>query len=362
MKGKVLFVCLLLAAASACHAAAGEFPASDARITWVGRTAVQGGDVSFDWSGVYAIVQFYGDELKLRASDSGKNYYNVWLDDMSAEPHNTFCLQSRDTTVTVISTPKPDFHTAIIQKRTEGEQGCATFHAFIADDLGQARPVQARVIEFVGDSYTCGYGTLSDRATDPFTPETEDCNLTYAAIIARYFGADYWLIAHSGMGVARNYGDKFPGWYMPDRYLQTFDEKKQPAWSAGKYGVKPALTVIYLATNDVSGRKQPTREAFIQNYLLLIREAKDNYGADHPVLCIVPKGRDLMFDYIKGAMTQNQMKKVSYMVLTSSVHDSAGELGASYHPNYRGQLKKAFAILPYVSTITGWPLENKVLE
>ena len=364
MTGKHLLACLLLLAAPACHTAAEEFPASDTRITWVGRTDVRGGDVSFDWSGVYAIVQFYGDALKLRASDSGKNYYSVWFDrsEMTAEPDGTFCLQSRDTTVTVVTAPHTGHHTAIIQKRTEGEQGCATFHAFIADDLGQARPVNGRVIEFIGDSYTCGYGTLSHNARDPFTPETEDCGKTYAAVIARHFGADYWLIAHSGMGVARNYADKFPGWFMPDRYLQTFDEKKQPAWSAAKYGVKPALSVIYLATNDVSGQKQPTREAFVKNYLALIQRTKDNYGADHPVLCIVPKGRDLMFDYIKAAMLQCKLKNVTYMVLTGKVHDSADDLGASYHPNYQGQIKKAYAILPYISTITGWPIEAKALE
>ena len=50
------------------------------------------------------------------------------------------------------------------------------------------------------------------------------------------------------------------------------------------------------------------------------------------------------------------------MVLTGKVHDSAGELGASYHPNYAGQTKKAYAILPYVSTITGWPIEDKLLK
>ena len=365
MKGKQYLFALLFVLAGCLQATADEFPASDARITWIGRTAVQDGDVSFDWSGVYAIVQFRGHELQLRASDSGKDYFSIWVDkaDMTAEPDGTFCLQSRDTTLTVCTAGgHAGPHTVIIQKRTEGEQGCATFHAFRAEGLEQARSAHERVIEFIGDSYTCGYGTLSHKATDPFTPETEDCGKTYAAIIARHFGADYWLIAHSGMGVARNYADRFPGWFMPDRYLQTFDEKKQPAWSAAKYGVKPDLTVIYLATNDVSGQKQPTREAFIKNYLRLIQSAKDNYGADHPVLCIVPKGRDLMFDYIKGAMLQCKMKNVTYMVLTSSVHNSRDELGASYHPNYQGQLKKAYAILPYVSTLTGWPLERKILE
>ena len=361
--GQHLLACLLLLAAPVCRVAAEEFPASDSRITWVGRTAVQGSDVSFDWSGVYALVQFHGDTLTLRASDTGKDYFNVWYDRdaMVALPDATFCLSSRDTTLTLFD-GAPGEHRLIVQKRTEGEQGCATFHAFCADSLGQARPVRERVIEFVGDSFTCGYGTLSDNARDPFTPETEDCNRTYAAVIARHFGADFWLVAHSGMGIARNYGDMLPGYYMPDRYLQTFDEKKQPSWSAARYGVKPALSVIYLATNDVSGQKQPTREAFVKNYLTLIQRTKDNYGADHPVLCIVPKGRDLMFDYIKAAMLQCKMRNVTYMVLTSKVHNSADELGASYHPNYQGQIKKAYAILPYISPITGWPIEAKTLQ
>jgi len=163
------------------------------------------------------------------------------------------------------------------------------------------------------------------------------------------------------MGVARNYGDKFPGWYMPDRYLQTFDEQKTPLWQP-EGGPVPALSVIYLATNDVSGRKQPSRDAFVSNYLRLIRATKDRYGENHPVLCIVPQGRDVMFDYIKAAMLQCRMKNVSYMVLTGKVYDRQGDLGASYHPNYRGQLKKAYAILPYVSTITGWPMSGKVLQ
>ena len=325
--GKHFLACLLLLAVPVCRSEAQEFPASDSRITWVGRTAARGADVSFDWSGVYALVQFRGDTLRLRASDTGKDYFNVWYDRdaMTALPDTTFCLSSKDTTLTLFA-GAPGEHRLIVQKRTEGEQGCATFHAFCADSLGQARPVRERVIEFVGDSYTCGYGTLSDSARDPFTPETEDCNRTYAAVIARHFGADFWLVAHSGMGIARNYGDMLPGYYMPDRYLQTFDERKQPAWAADKYRIK------------------------------------DNYGEAHPVLCVVPKGRDIMFDYIKAAMLACQMKQVTYMVLTSSVHDSEGELGASYHPNWRGQLKKAYAIIPYVSTLTGWPLEDEPLR
>ena len=211
---KHLLAFFLLLAAPVFSASAQEFPASDSRITWIGRTDVRDGDVSFDWSGVYAVVDFRGDTLQLRASGTGKSIFNVWIDRdaMTPAPDTTFCLAGRDTTFTLFA-GAADTHRIVVQKRTEGEQGCATFHAFRADSLLQARPVRERVIEFVGDSYTCGYGTLSDSATDPFTPETEDCNRTYAAVIARHFGADFWLVAHSGMGIARNYADVLPGWY-----------------------------------------------------------------------------------------------------------------------------------------------------
>ena len=67
---------------------------------------------------------------------------------------------------------------------------------------------------------------------EPFKPQTENCNKAYACIIARYFGADYTLIAHSGRGAARNYGDKNATSQntMADRVANTFDEAAEPAW------------------------------------------------------------------------------------------------------------------------------------
>mgnify|MGYP006321962583 CR=1 FL=1 len=74
-------------------------PASDERVTYVGRTLVEGNDVSFDWTGVYFRLAFTGKSLTMRVSDSKwdatpqmaatrHNYYNVWLDTlMSAFVH-----------------------------------------------------------------------------------------------------------------------------------------------------------------------------------------------------------------------------------------------------------------------------------
>lgn len=101
----------------------------------------------------------------------------------------------------------PGPHTVTVQKRTEAEQGRTTLYGIEADGaLLDLPPAPSRLIEFIGDSHTCGYGTEGKTASEPFTPETENCDLAWGCIVARCFDADYVLTAHSGQGVVRNWG------------------------------------------------------------------------------------------------------------------------------------------------------------
>ena len=186
---RLIFFCLLAASASLATARE-QTPASDSRITYVGRTLVNGEEVYFDWSGVYARIRFTGGYLALTAGDSGRNYYNVWIDrEPSADPDRIVVID-RDTTVVLFSSKierKPRVHNLVIQKRTEGEQGRAVFRSFETDgSLLQAEGLRERVIEFIGDSYTCGYGSENSVREDPFRPEDENPAKTYADILCRY--------------------------------------------------------------------------------------------------------------------------------------------------------------------------------
>ena len=258
-------------------------PASDSRITYVGRTLAADGDVSFDWSSTYAKISFQGDYLAVRASDTGKDYFNVWIDrDMSAEADKVLCINSSDTLLTIVGSAdfkkgkKQATHSVIIQKRTEADQGRTTFHEFQTDKgLLQAAPVKERLIEFVGDSYTCGYGIENSISRNRYTPETQNTSKTYCALLARYFDADFITVSHSGMGICRNYDDrdKNARWYMPDRYGCTFDNARQPKWEPGQQ--KPDITMIYLGQNDFSTERQPMRDPFKRNYKRLIKAIKD---------------------------------------------------------------------------------------
>ncbi len=360
---RILFA-LLLAVAVVTAAAREKVPASDSRITFVGRTLVaRDGAVSFDWSGVYARIAFTGGYLALEAGDTGKDYFNVWIDrEPSAEPDKIVVIDG-DATVVLFQQKerKPQTHRVVIQKRTEAEQGRATFRAFeVEGSFLQADGLRERVIEFIGDSYTCGYGSENSVREDPFRPEDENPSKTYADILGRYFGADVIRTAHSGQGIDRNYNEAGRGWHMPQRYLQTFDLAKEPAWEF--QGGKPDITVIYLGTNDFSTGRQPGFPEFKAGYDRLLQAVKAHYGEAHPILCVAPKHSLDHHDYIRRVVETCGLPNVYYAGLPVEVHNNDSDLGASWHPNYTGHLKKAYSLIPVVSTLTGWPMENKPVE
>lgn len=350
-------------------------PASDPRITWIGRTSAEEGSVAFDWTGTYGKVRFIGNTLSFNVSDTKKNYYNVWLDStMDAVPDKVLAVYGKDTTIVIFSEDeiraryrkdsKAVFgpHQVILQKRTEGEQGKTTVYCFTTNgEFLQADAPKDRIIEFIGDSYTCGYGTEASY-TERFSPETENQNLTYACEAARYFGADQIVIAHSGIGISRNFNGDLNGDHMPERYLRTFDSEKDSRWDAAACGLKPDITVIYLGTNDFSRNLQPSKRHFTRNYITLLKEIKEYYGAGHPVLCISPKHDFVMQEYILNAINTSGFENVHFVGLSPSLHNDKEDMGADGHPNYSGHTKLAYNVIPYISTITGWEMNGNEVK
>lgn len=340
-------------------------PASDTRIEYTGRITTDGEDVSFDWSGVYLRVRFKGPYIAMKCSDTKNCWFNLWIDrEMGPEADRKFLVGAKDTLITLAEGLGKGEHEIILQKRTEGEQGRFTIHSFLTQgDLIQAKGRRSRHIEFIGDSYTCGFGTESSSRNDPFEAKTENCNLTYAAIVSRYFNADYNLVSHSGQGIVRNYDDYRPGYNIPDRYTQAFDEDPQTPWNPETAPHKsPDIVVIYLGTNDFSTGKQPVLSEFVRRYVELLGKVKAHHGEEVPVLCIATAADPAAYDYVRTACQSSGMKNITYMSFSPGVYDYDTDLGACWHPNYRGHLKWASCVIPYIATATGWEMEEKTLR
>ena len=343
-----------------------EISATDSRVTFVGRALVEDGSLRFDWPATYFRVAFTGKTLSMRVSDNKRNFYAVWVDiPTSAQPTRIVEVKGNDTIVDLIvpadvKQSKVREHQVVIQKRTEAGCGTTTVHAFTTDGkFVQAAPLKERQIEFIGDSYTCGYGVDAPSRRDPFTDETENASRTYASIVSRYFDADFMAIAHSGRGICRNAGSNIPWEVMPDLYQYTIDRDSTTRWSVEQSDFRPDITVIYLGTNDFSSYMMPDFNKFRKGYMRMLSEVKANYGEDHPILCVASRTSDYQFVYVRNVVNNCGLKNVHYLGYFPSQHlDTDEDLGAGWHPNYNGQQKLAYSIIPYIATITGWGLQD----
>lgn len=334
-------------------------PASSPEIRFVGRAAESpDGALSFDWSGCYFTFRFEGRRCAMRASDTRRNHYNIFVDGQQV---GTAAVEGADTTILLAEGLAPGAHTVLVQKRTEGEQGRTTLHGILTD--GKLLPAPAapgRHIEFIGDSHTCGYGTEGQSPKEPFTPETENCDLAWGCIIARYFGADYTLIAHSGQGMARNWGDGKEGsaCTMRERLTRTFDMEEEPQWDFSAY--RPDIVVIKLGSNDFSEGVSPSEECFSGAYAEALRKLRKAYG-DVPILCVAPCENTVVFGHLQRLLDRLQDPNLHCAVLTPGIFNWDTDMGANFHPNHRGHRKMASAIIPYIATITGWEMPEKTV-
>ena len=66
-----------------------------------------------------------------------------------------------------------------------------------------------------------------------------------------------------------------------------------------------------------------------------------------------------LYDYVRSAVIVSGLQNVAYMAVSKSAHNYEDDLGASWHPNYKGHKKVASCMIPYISTLTGWEMEEK---
>lgn len=150
----------------------------------------------------------------------------------------------------------PGDHTVRVDFVNENQAGIQSFGGFAVPSGSNALPAppaRKRSIEFIGDSYTVGYGAAS--ASRTCTAEelwrTTDNSLAFGPQVARHFGADYRVMAISGRGMVRNFANS-PGPTLPEAYAHLLPSLPAPAPEPVDAGWSPQVIVIGLGTNDFS--------------------------------------------------------------------------------------------------------------
>ena len=216
-----------------------------------GRVVVDNdGALRFGWPGVYFEGRFTGTGLHV-VIDKGSDRLRLMID--GAEKARFERPGDVDAQIGDLGAGEHRFR---LEKLTESPNDSTRLIGFYP--LGGGRPLtpparKSRAIEFIGDSYTVGYGDTAPghSCTQAQIHDTTDTQQAFGPVVARRLGADYRVIAFSGRGVVRNYGGSSPGVAMPDLYPRAVPA--DPATNeTGSGDWHPQVIVINLGTNDFS--------------------------------------------------------------------------------------------------------------
>ncbi|CAL4868571.1 Acetylxylan esterase / glucomannan deacetylase [Asticcacaulis sp. MM231] len=223
------------------------------------------------WPGTYYETTFTGPEVYFALSDNA-NILSVSVDDVLLGK-----LSKPGSRIYRVSGLSNAPHRIRIERNTETQNEKGGFHGFDLPNFkpGAVMPPQppllprTRQIEFIGNSYTVGYGNTAGKrqCTKDELWATTDTQQAFGPLTAKHYNADYQINAFSGRGIVRNYdgfiGDTLPALY-PYALYDGKTEYHDPLW-------QPQLIVIALGTNDFStpvhaGEKWKTEAELIADY------------------------------------------------------------------------------------------------
>ena len=235
------------------------------------------------WQGSRISLDFDGPRLALRfAGATDQNFFNVQVDEATAV---IAVPAGGNRRIEFPLTLAPGRHRLRIFKRTEAAAGTARFAGVeIAGGAQAWAPAAASYrlrMEFFGDSIMAG-ACNEDGTTDQWEDRrTHNNALSYTALTAAAFAADYRCTAVSGMGVSAGYVDMKAGQIWDRLYPQPGAPRADlAAWI-------PEVALVNYGENDDSFprvHQQPFPPDYVARYVALVHAMRAAYPRTHLVL------------------------------------------------------------------------------
>lgn len=318
-------------------------------------TALADGSKSYEysWPAVYFETAFKGDSLTLKFNDD-QNIFQLIVDDGTPIVINKPGMQ--DYVVPGLTT---GIHKVRLEKVTETQSSTGRFLGFYSDDKPAALPKRKRQIEFIGDSFTVGYGNTSPsrECTNEELFKTTNSQLAFGPIVAKNFNADYQLNASSGFGIVRNYNGTSPDKSLIGLYPFTLHSNNYIYTS----NWQPQVIVIGLGTNDFStplnnGERWKTRAELQQDYIGKYVEFINALQRKNPhaqfVLMASDKANGEIADQVGKVLAQvkaSGMKKIDSIIFTGLDYE-----GCHWHPSAKDDKLVADLLINHLKAKKVW--------
>lgn len=331
---------------------------------------------SFCHSGVSVKTLFTGTELHMILEDFATG-------DEKTTNYFTVIVDGKVTQILQTTTGKQSFllvgglvnqqHSIEVFKRTECSVGSVAFLGFKAPHgTILEKPLEKKYrIEFIGDSFTCGYGNEASIAAPPagnpstgFHSKNENHYLSFSAITSRALNAEYRCIAYSGRGMYRNNTGSEEG-TLPKIYLRVFpDDPFSVSWDMKKE--LPDVVVIKLGANDFypeSNGDELDDAAFTQTYTAFVEKIRSYYPKSK-IVCITgvsmsdswPEGRNCLTRIQQDVQKVIESRKAEgdKEVYYVKLDQQLPPYGEDWHASLATHQKMADQFTPFIKQITGW--------
>ncbi|MBR1410350.1 MAG: lipase [Prevotella sp.] len=343
---------------------------TDSHIQYTGRISFTNPErPAFNFPGIQIIAAFEGTSLRMMAKPNS-GYFMAQID--KAEPFKVAFRGERDSVVTLATALADGVHTVRLMYVIEGYEFYPEFWGFILDKgrkLADAPALPSRKIEFIGNSITCGYGNEGLKKEEHFDYATENHYYSYASITARNLDAQHWVVARSGIGAYRNYGDVKTGsprscmpvqyeytGYATDLKLRQEASFLREKWDFSRY--QPDVVCINLGTNDLSTNNYDLK-LLKQGYKKLLKLVREHN----------PKAKIV---FLSGSMLYNQELQQAKQLLDEVAAEAkkAGDnevyrfdmspishekfYGNDWHPNVYQDEKMAGELTAYLRSLMNW--------
>jgi lysophospholipase L1-like esterase len=340
--------CLVILGLSAfAHAAAGDGTPGDANIRYVGRWDRSDAAAPLShWSGAYLRTRFTGTHVKIKLG-TGTNMM-VRIDGKAL---TAFKGASGIVDLTAVALPAGT-HSLVVAGR--GNADMLSFQGLVLDAGASTQPDSAAkgILEFIGDSITCGDRTSNAQVN------------AFPWLTGELLGYDHTHICYNGITLVDGYHYTANGSPMVGQEVQYFKQKPpklnnvaydgvDPDWDFSAYA--PKGIVINLGTNDLSLRVPAA--TYKARYLAFMQHIRAK-NPDAVLFAMRPYGGHFEKETQQAVadLVAAGDKRAQYINTTGWLASGTGDFADGAHPSDAGHIKASAklrdAMAPFLDAVS----------